>query len=225
MVEQSRRPSWSELGGLALTFFALGVTVNVLVLERVGSESKTVVAALLVNSATTELAYLAVRDAGGSLIAALIAGWVVASRFGLLAVSLGSRIRVGRTHRTVAALQSFDPNVTIAIQQHESGDVIRAFWTVTAALHLGWWSGTFVGVFLGNVIGDAQRLGLDVVFPAALLAIIGNLLRRRPAAASALIGAGLCLVMIPWAPAGVPIIASLIGAFVALRVPEPGAIA
>ena len=216
-----RLPRWSELGGLALTFFSLGVTVNVLVLERVGSESKTIVAALAVNSATTELAFLAVRDAGGSLLAALIAGWVVASRFGLLAVSLGTRIHVGRSHRAIAALQSFDPNVTIAIQQRESRDVIRAFWMVTAALHLGWWSGTFVGVFLGNVIGDAQRLGLDVVFPAALLAIIGNLLRKRPAATAALIGAGLCLVMIPWAPAGVPIIASLTGAFVALLIPEP----
>jgi predicted branched-subunit amino acid permease len=222
-VETVRRPGWSELGGLTLTFFALGVTVNVLVLERVGSESKTIVAALFVNSATTELAYLAVRDAGGSILAALIAGWVVASRFGLLAVSLGGRIRVGRGHRAIAGLQSFDPNVTLAIQQIYPREVIRTFWIVTAAMHLGWWSGTFVGVFLGNVIGDAQRLGLDTVFPAALLAIIGNLLRQRPGAAAALIGGGLCVVMIPWAPAGVPIIVSLVGAFVALRVHDVGA--
>lgn len=214
------RPGWTDLGGLTLTFFALGVTVNVLVLERVGSEAKTVVAAILVNSATTELAYLAVRDAGGSLVAALIAGWIVASRFGLLAVSLGSRLRVGRWHRTAAAVQAFDPNVTLAIQQREPDAVVRVFWTVTAAMHAGWWSGTFVGVFLGNVIGDADRLGLDAVFPAALLAIIGNLLRQRPGAVAALVGGGLCAVLIPLAPAGVPIIVSLAGAFVALSLPE-----
>lgn len=215
----SRRPSWSELGGLCFTFFALGVTVNVLVLERVGSEAKTVVAAIVVNSATTELAYLAVRDAGGSLVAALIAGWIVASRFGLLAASLGSRLRVGRLHRAAAGFQSFDPNVTLAVQQRDA-DVVRTFWTVTSAMHLGWYLGTFVGVFLGNVIGDAERLGLDAVFPAALLAIIAPLLRRRSGGVAALVGGGLCLVLLPFAPAGIPIVLSLVGAIVALAVPD-----
>lgn len=221
-VQTSTAPGWSDLGALCLTFFALGVTVNVLVLERVGSESLTIVAAVAINAATTELAYLAVRDAGGTQLAAVIAGWVVASRFGLLAVSLGSRLRVGRWHRAAAGLQSFDPNVTWAIQQRHPTDVVRVFWRATAAMHIGWLSGIVVGVFLGNVIGDTQRLGLDAVFPAALLAIIGNLLRRGDGAMAAVVGGGLCLVLIPIAPAGVPIIASLAGAFVALAVrPEP----
>jgi predicted branched-subunit amino acid permease len=215
------RPGWTDLAGMAFTFFALGVTVNVLVLERVGSEPKTIAAALLINSATTELAYLAVRDAGGTILASLVAGWIVASRFGLLAVSLGSRMSAGRAHRAAAAAQAFDPNVALAIQQRDSHEVTRVFWTVTAAMMVGWYAGTFTGVFLGNVIGDTKRLGLDTVFPAALLAIIGNLLRRRPGAVAALVGGGLCLAMIPWAPAGVPIIVSLVGAFVALGVPEP----
>ena len=209
-------PGWGDLGALCLTFFALGVTVNVLVLERVGSESITIVAAIAINSATTELAYLAVRDAGGTQLAAVIAGWVVASRFGLLAVSLGARLRVGNWHRAAAGLQSFDPNVTWAIQQRRARDVVRVFWRTTAAMHVGWLSGIAVGVFLGNVIGDAHRFGLDAVFPAALLAIIGNLLRRRSAALAAAVGGGLCLLLIPIAPAGVPIIASLVGAVVAL---------
>ncbi len=211
-------PSRSDLGALCLTFFALGVTVNVLVLERVGSESLTVGAALLINSATTELAYLAVRDAGGTQLAAVVAGWVVASRFGLLAVSLGARLRAGRWHRAAAGLQSFDPNVTMAIQQRSSADVVRVFWRVTAAMHTGWFLGIGVGVFLGNVIGDAQRFGLDAVFPAALLAIIGNLLRRRSGAFAAAVGGGLCLLLIPIAPAGLPIIASLVGAVAGLAI-------
>jgi predicted branched-subunit amino acid permease len=209
-------PGRSDLAALCLTFFALGVTVNVLVLERVGSESLTIVAAVAINSATTELAYLAVRDAGGTQLAAVIAGWVVASRFGLLAVSLGARLRVGRWHRAAAGLQSFDPNVTWAIQQRRARDVVRVFWRTTLAMHVGWLSGIAVGVFLGNVIGDTQRLGLDAVFPAALLAIIGNLLRRGDGALAAVVGGGVCLLLIPIAPAGVPIIASLAGAFVAL---------
>lgn len=214
--DRSAWPSRADLATLCFTFFALGVTVNVLVLERIGSDIRTVVAAFVINAATTELAYLAVRDAGGTQVAALIAGWVVASRFGLLAASLGARLRVGNWHRAAAGLQSFDPNVTFAIQQPTSRDVVRVFWRVTAAMHLGWFTGTIVGVTLGNVIGDADRFGLDAVFPAALLAIIGNLLRQRPPALAAAIGGGLCLVLIPVAPAGIPIIASLLGALIAL---------
>lgn len=213
-------PGRADLGALMLTFFSLGVTVNVLVLERVGSEGLTIGAALLVNAATTELAYIAVRDAGGTQLAAVVAGWVVASRFGLLAVSLGARLRVGTLHRVVAASQAFDPNVGFAIQQRTPERVMRVFWRVTIAMHSGWYLGIVVGVFLGNVIGDADRLGLDAVFPAALLAIIGNLLRRRSGAVAAAVGGGLCLVLIPVAPAGVPIIVSLVGAFVALRVAD-----
>jgi predicted branched-subunit amino acid permease len=219
--ERVRAPGWVDLGALSMTFFALGVTVNVLVLERVGSEALTIGAALLVNAATTELAYIAVRDAGGTQFAAVVAGWVVASRFGLLAVSLGARLRVGRLHRAVAASQAFDPNVGLAVQQRDPRSVVRVFWKVTASMHLGWYGGIVVGVFLGNVIGDADRLGLDAVFPAALLAIIANLLRQRAGAVAALVGGGLCVVLIPLAPAGVPIIVSIVGAFVALRVAEP----
>ncbi|MDA2945750.1 MAG: AzlC family ABC transporter permease [Actinomycetota bacterium] len=215
------KPDWGVLTGIAFTFFALGVTVNVLVLERVGSEIKTVVAAIVVNSATSELAYLAVRDAGGSVLAALIAGWVVASRFGLLAAGLGGRLQVGRLHRALAGLQSFDPNVGVAVQQPTSHGVMRVFWMVTLAMHAGWWSGTFVGVFLGNIIGDADRLGLDAVFPALMLAVIGNLLRQRQGMTAALAGGGLCAVLVPIAPAGVPIIVSLVGAAIAMRVRVP----
>lgn len=211
-------PDWGLLGGIAFTFLALGITVNVLVLDRVGSEVKTVVAAIIVNSATSELAYLAVRDAGGSVVAAVIAGLVVASRFGLLAASLGSRLETGRVQRTFAGLQAFDPNVGVAVQQREPRDVARAFWMVTAAIHAGWWPGTLIGVFLGNVIGDAQRWGLDAVFPALLLAIIGNLLRQRQGMVAALVGGALCAVLVPVAPAGVPIIVSVVGAVVALRI-------
>lgn len=214
-------PRRADLVVLAVTFFALGVTTSVVVLERTGSVGLTIGAALIVNAATSEFAYIAVRDAGGSQWAAILAGWVVASRFGLFAVSLGARLRVGAVHRAAAALMSFDPNVTLAVQQRSPARVVAVFWRVTAAMFAGWILGTVVGAALGNAIGDADRLGLDALFPAALLAIIGNLLRRRDGATAAVLGGGLCAVLIPVAPAGIPVVASLVGAVLALRVPEP----
>lgn len=226
-------PALSDLATFALTFFALGVTVNLLVLEAGTSNGLTILAAVAVYSATSELAYLAVKDAGGTEVAAVVAAWVVSSRFGLLAVSLGAKLSGGLWHRAAAAVNSFDPNVALAVQQQDSRSVARVFWRMTAALMVGWWTGTIVGVFLGNVIGDSDRLGLDAMFPAAMLAIIGNTLRRSDGAIAALAGGALCLILIPLVPAGVPIIASVAGAVVAVFVtadqtqnpapPSPGA--
>ena len=56
---------------------------------------------------------------------------------------------------------------------------------------------------------DNLSFGLDAVFPAALLAIIGNLLRTAEGMAAAVAGGLICLVLLPVAPAGVKTQASL----------------
>ena len=57
-----------------------------------------------------------------------------------------------------------------------------------------------------------------VVFPAALLSIIAGLLRTGEGFAAGIAGAVICLALIPIAPAGVPIIASVLGALVGVGV-------
>ncbi len=214
----SVRPGPTDYLALAFTYFAVGVTVSVAMIDRGVSIPTTLGAALFVYSATSELAFLAVRDGGGSAILGVLSGWLVASRFGLLAVSLGSRYRGPTWERAAAAVNSFDPNVGLAVQQAERSGLRAVFWKVTAALMVGWWTGSLVGVFLGDVIGDGRAWGLDAVFPAALLAIIGALIRRRDGLTAALVGAGICCVLVPIAPGGVPILASALGAVAAVIV-------
>lgn len=196
---------------MAITFFSLAVTLQVLLIDAGASATRAVVASAVIFSATSEFAYLAVRDGGGSEWAAIIAGWVVATRFGILAVSLSARMPAGVIRRGLAALTAFDPNVAIAVQQQDPHSVEREFWRTTAGMLLGWFSGILVGTFLGNVLGDTSRWGLDAVFPAAMLAIIGNLLRQRDGFAAAAAGGLICLALLPFAPAGLPIILSVFG--------------
>ena len=203
---------------IAVTFFSLGVTLQVVLIDRGTSLWRAFTASAVIFSATSQFAYLAVRDAGGSDWAAIAAGTIVATRFGILSMSLIPRLPEGRVRRSAAAVNAFDPNVAVGIQQDTPAAVEREFWRVTAAMMLGWFAGIGVGTFLGNVLGDVDRLGLDAVFPAALLAIIGNLLRTREGLTSALAGGAICLVLIPIAPAGVPIILSVLGVVVALRI-------
>lgn len=203
---------------MALTFFALGVTLQVILIDAGASLTRALVASAVIFSATSQFAYLAVRDGGGSDLAAIAAGWVVATRFGILAVSLSQRLPAGMLRRAAAAVNAFDPNVAIAVQQTTPHEVEREFWRTTAGMMLGWFSGIVVGTFLGNVLGDTQRLGLDAIFPAALLAIIGSLLRRRDGLIAGMSGVVICLVLLPFVPAGLPIILSVLGVAIALTV-------
>lgn len=208
----------ADSAALAITFFSLGVTLQVLLIDRGASLLNAFAASAVIWSATSQFAYLAVRDAGGGEWAAIIAGAVVAARFGILATTLVPRLPVGTLRRALASVNAFDPNVAIAVQQSDSSAVEREFWRVTAAMMIGWFPGIVVGTFVGDVVGDIDRLGLDAVFPAALLSIIAGLLRTGEGFAAGIAGAVICLSLIPIAPAGVPIIASVLGALVGVGV-------
>lgn len=215
------RLTLADFATMAITFFSLGVTLQVVLIDNGTSATRAFVASSVIFSATSQFAYLAVKDAGGGEWAAIIAGAIVATRFGILAVSLSSRLPAGVVRRIPAVLNAFDPNVAVAVQQPTPEGVEREFWRTTAGMMLGWFIGITVGTFLGDVLGDTQRLGLDAVFPAALLAIIGNLLRTKDGRIAGVAGGLLCLVLLPIVPAGLPIILSLGGVLVAMAlVPE-----
>ncbi len=215
-VDAGPRLNFADFVTLVITFFSLGVTLQVLLIDIGTSQVRAFIASSVIFSATSQFAYLAVKDAGGSEWPAILAGVIVATRFGILAVSLRPRLPEGRLRRLAATVNAFDPNVAIAVQQAEPKAAEREFWRTTAAMMLGWFSGVAVGTFLGDVLGDTSRLGLDAVFPAALLAIMGNLLRTRDGRTAGITGGLLCLVLIPLAPPGLPIILSLGGVVVAV---------
>jgi predicted branched-subunit amino acid permease len=69
----------------------------------------------------------------------------------------------------------------------------------------------------GSVIGDPNALGLDAIFPAFFLGLLAPELRKPDARIVALLGAAVALLLMPIAPAGVPIIAASLCALVGLR--------
>lgn len=217
-VPAATRLSLADFATMSITFFSLGITLQVVLIDNGTSATRAFVASAIIFSATSQFAYLAVRDAGGGEWAAILAGVIVATRFGILAVSLSRRLPEGTLRRIPAYLNAFDPNVAVAVQQPTPEAVEREFWRTTAGMMIGWFSGITVGTFLGDILGDTQRLGLDAIFPAALLAIIGNLLRTKDGRIAGIAGGLLCLALLPIVPAGLPIILSLGGVLVAILI-------
>jgi predicted branched-subunit amino acid permease len=201
---------------VALTFLALGITTQVILLDTGISLTRAWVASAVIYSATSQFAYLAVVQAGGSELAAIVAGWIVASRFGILAVAIARVFQRGVAVRAVAAVHAFDINVGLGLQQVDQERAKKAFWAATAAMMVGWFTGITAGTLLGDVMGDTERFGIDALFPAALLAIVGNALRSRNGLIAGVSGALICGTLIPFAPAGLPIILSVTGVAAAI---------
>jgi predicted branched-subunit amino acid permease len=82
---------------------------------------------------------------------------------------------------------------------------------------VAWIGGTVVGVLGGNFIGDPEKLGLDVIFPAFFLALLAEELGSARARAVALIAVALALALVPLVPPGVPVIAACGAALLGLR--------
>ncbi len=88
-------------------------------------------------------------------------------------------------------------------------------------------SAPWLGALVGTAI-DPSDFGLDAAAPAVFLALLWPGLRKRVNRWVALAGAAVALVLVPVAPAGVPVIAAagvaLVAGLLPVR-PDPAAIA
>jgi predicted branched-subunit amino acid permease len=80
-----------------------------------------------------------------------------------------------------------------------------------------WLASTAVGTVLGGILENPNALGLDAAFAALFLALAVPYLRERGAREAAALGAGIVLVLTPFAPAGVPIIVAAAACLLGLR--------
>ncbi len=173
---------------------------------------------LFVFTGATQFAAVGVLASGGSPLVALGSGLLLGVRHIGYGLALRSKLAPGRLRRLLAAQVLIDESTLLALTEPSPVDADRAFWWGGLSVFVGWNLGTLVGALVGDAIGDPATYGLDAVFPAAFLALLVPLLRRRDGRAVALTGAGIALVLVPFTPAGVPIVAASAGVLVALLV-------
>ena len=87
----------------------------------------------------------------------------------------------------------------------------------TLAQYPCWVIGTAIGALGGGLLDDPRTLGLDAIFPAFFLALMWDDLRDRRALLVAAAAAVLALALVPFTPAGVPVIAACVPAIVGAR--------
>jgi 4-azaleucine resistance transporter AzlC len=176
-----------------------------------------IVASIVVFSGSAQFAIANVLGVGGTAAAAIVAAILVNARFAPMGVALASTLRGGPIRRAFEAQASVDASWAIA--NRGGGQFDReVLLGATIPQFVAWVGGTIVGVAAGDAIGDPERLGLDVVFPAFFLVLLFDELRNGPRhIAAAGIAAGVALALTPFVPAGIPIIAACVGALLGLR--------
>jgi 4-azaleucine resistance transporter AzlC len=176
--------------------------------------------AAIVMSATTfagsaQFAVLSVLSAGGNAVAAILAAVLLNLRYLPIGVSVAPSMRAGVFRRFLASQLVVDESWAVAARRGGRFD-IRTLIIAGAVMWVAWVGGTAIGVLGGSAIGDPNALGLDGGLAALFLALVWPQLRERRSQVAALLGATIALGLVPFTPAGMPIIAAAAAALIGL---------
>jgi 4-azaleucine resistance transporter AzlC len=164
---------------------------------------------------SAQFAAVAVLASGGTPLAAIVAGVLLNARYVPMGIALAPSLRGGPLRRAAYGQAMIDASWAMA---NRGGGRFDPDFMLGATFVAGvpWIVGTAIGALAGDLIGDPEALGLDVMFPAFFLALLANELRGGRAYGAAAIAAVLALALVPFVPPGVPVITASVGALLGL---------
>mgnify|MGYP003333752560 CR=1 FL=1 len=206
--------------GFAVGVFA--ISFGVAAVSAGASVAQACAMSLLIFTGASQFSAVSVISSGGSPLAAFGGAAVLAARNGVYGLAMAPHLTGRLGTRMVAAQITIDESTAMAAAQDDQVHRRAAFWITGTSVYVFWNLGTLAGALLGTSI-DPKTYGLDAAVPAAFVAILFPLLRRRVSALAAITGAVVCLVLIPLVPVGVPILCATVGVLFGL--PEPKGVA
>jgi 4-azaleucine resistance transporter AzlC len=203
----------------ALATFVLGISFGVLARSLGWGTLGPIVFSVIAFSGSAQFAVASVLGSGGGALPAIAAAALLNARFGPMGVAVAPYLKGGPLRRALEGQAVVDASWALA--SRGEGRFDREFMIgATLPQVAAWIGGTIVGVLGGDFIGDPERLGLDVIFPAFFLTLLAEQLRSASRSARAvivaLIAAVLALALVPFAPPGVPVIAACAPALLGL---------
>ena len=187
------------------------------------SVAQTCAMSIFVFTGASQFSAISVVGAGGSLGSALGGALVLAARNGVYGLAMSRRLDGSLGRRLLAAQFTIDETTAMSVTQPDRRRQQIAFWFTGLTLFSFWNLGTLIGALTGSAI-DPKTFGLDAAFPAGFVAMVWPLLSDRRARTAAVLGSLICLVAIPIAPVGVPILLSSLAVLVGVQRPVVGPI-
>jgi 4-azaleucine resistance transporter AzlC len=191
--------------GIATAFFA--ASFGVLATGNGLTVLQTCVMSALVFTGASQFAAVGVVASGGSPVTAVASGLLLAVRNAAYGLAMAPRFPKRFLPRALCTQLLIDESTAMALMAPEE-EKLRAFVTGGVGVFIFWNTGTLIGAVAGASIADPNALGLDAAFPASLLALMAPRLRDAAGRRVAMLGAFIALVLTPFLPAGLPIIAA-----------------
>lgn len=188
------------------------VSFGVLSVAAGFSAVQTCVMSLVCFTGASQLTFASVIGAGGGVAGALGPALLLAGRNAVYALSLRGVLSGTVPKRALRAQVVVDETTAMAHAQPTLQAKRRAFDLTALCLFIAWNVGTLVGALAGRGLGNPRDYGLDAMFPAVFLALLAPQLRGPGGVRAAVAGALIALALVTVTPAGVPIIASALGA-------------
>lgn len=202
---------------LAIAVGVVGVTFGVLADTGGLSMPQVIAMSSLVFTGASQFAAVSVIDGGGTGAAAVGSALLLAARNALYGPVVERLFPRRITGRALATHLVIDETTGMASVQADDETAADAFWWTGVWLWSLWNLGSIGGALLGAVLGEPETWGLDAAFPAAFIALLAPHVASAPGRVAALSGAGLAIVVVPWAPSGVPLLIGAVGVVPAAR--------
>lgn len=199
----------------SLVAFLLSMSFGVLAIQSGFSALQAIVMSAVVHAGSAQFAAAAIVGGGGGLIPGVLAGTLMNARFLAMGIALAPSLQSRPVVRALQGQTVVDPSWALANRGDGSFDR-HMLMGATVPQYLGWVSGTVLGAFAGDLVGDTDRLGLDAVFPTFFLALLAAELREPRSRGVALAGAAIALALVPITPPGIPVLAAGVAALVGL---------
>jgi len=201
----------------ALATFVLGVSFGVLARSLGWGPVAAVGSSVLICSGSAQFAIAAVLGSGGGVPAAVVAAVLLNARFGPMGVAVAPYLKGGPLRRALEGQAVIDASWALA--SRGGGRFDREFMMGASVPQVAaWFAGTAAGALGGDLVGDPEKLGLDAIFPAFFFVLLWDEIRGGGSAVVvAILAASLALLLVPFAPPGVPVIAACVAALLGLR--------
>lgn len=164
---------------------------------------------VLVFAGSAQVSAAGLIAAGASGLEIVLTTFLLNVRHVLYGVSLGRELPLTRRQRPVAAYFLTDEAFGVVSASRE-----RTFPFLLGAevsLFVSWNLATFAGTLLGAAVPDPARLGVDLIFPLAFLALLVPLIKDRVDLLVAVASGLLAYVLARGLPGGLPILLTGVG--------------
>ncbi len=195
--------------------FLLSLSFGVLAREAGFSAAQAMVTSAIVFAGSAQFAIVSIILGGGGMVPAVAAAGLMNARFLAMGIALAPSLPGGPLKRAAQGQTVVDASWVMANRRDGTFDRWLLFGS-TAPQYVTWFCGTAVGALAGDGFFDPERLGLDAIFPAFFFVLLIGELKDPHTRLVAVVGGAIALALVPFTPAGIPVLAASAAALIGL---------